>query len=458
MLEGQDIQSKIRDHYLAYRLNNRELVHLVRGLQEGAPVEAKLDLYSRESHDEKGEVAAQELQGALEQVGLAQQFAELKSDAVWSAYDRALYRRLSHPDFDPQPYQNNPDGPGSVAFCEVMRAKFEDWDRNHDTRLGTQELDRAMAESHVDPLEDAALVLLRSRLSVLGSCNPVDGDGVSTSDLAIFATQGIPNAGIVTEGINKSFDELVEKAQAAHSTEPLLQEDFDPRHVNQNKLGSCVLLATAGSLEPQEMRSLFSQDADGNAVVTFKNGETEVVTDPTSAERLYHAFTNDGGRWPAMMEIAVGQYLARKLRPEDGSIRTASDGIPAEEAFALLTGQDTRKISLDELAPAQARQELEALQSQEGPKICGSRPELPAGFEQRELEFLHNGIENGHAYTLLKYDGASDQVTLRNPWNRKHWVHAQQPGEPGGVFQMPFEQFYASFRWVTSGVPTPPAG
>lgn len=232
-----DVKLGIRQDYLAYRLNNRELINLAQGLEKGEPVDKQLEIYRTESHDEPGTYTAQELGTAHKTLGLTSEFNELPQDTPWTPYQRALYRRMSEPEYDPTPYQNTPDTPGSSDFVKVVENKFNEWDRDGDTRLSTSDLDRAMSREDNTPEEDAALVILRSRINTLGACNPNDGNGVTNSDLIIFGRQGIPNAGIVTEKINEDFTKLVDKARNLVPGGPILAEDFDMNHVNQNQIG-----------------------------------------------------------------------------------------------------------------------------------------------------------------------------------------------------------------------------
>lgn len=444
----QDLPKQVREAFLAHRLNRAELVQVAEAGERAEEVfQALLD----PSVDVRLPVDEARFASALGAFGLDAEFAALDPAKAWSPYERALYRRLSAPAFDPaeEPAREAvAPGPGSASFAETARARFDDWDRDHDTHLEPAELDRAMESGGTTPAESAALVLLRSYPEALGSCAPDDGLGITLADLGNFAREGFPGAPDFTRKIGADFERLAAEAAALREAPPLQDEDMDPLAMRQNRAGSCVLLSTAGGLGEAEVERLFEARSPGEVTVRFQDGEEEIVYELTPAERLYHATGTTGQRWPGLLEVAIGQRLARKLRSAD-SARQAADGVPPEEAILALTGRPARKDSLDELSLEQTRALLADLCSRPGPRICGSRPLPLLKGEQFDVETLHNGIQNSHAYTVLGYDEATDTVRLRNPWNKNPWLLSGAAPE-AGVFEMPLAQFYASFRWVAA--------
>ncbi len=433
----EDVRTRIREAYLAHRLNHSELVRCVRNPQ-------LLDEFRDPANDTRVPYTHEELRQAWQSTGLQEQFAGLSSDRVWSPYERALYRRLATPDND-ECVSVPSAGPGRGKMVETTLASFDRWDRNADTLLTPADLDWAMAQPDLSAEEQSALALLRGRYPSLGAVYPGDGDGVSRRDLNQFAQLGSPGTAAVLE----DYDKLLETARTMGPAGPVEGEVKEPLEIFQGKQGACVLLSTAAGLEPAAFNGMFSTEGDGAARVNFKDGDYEIVNDLTPAERLYHAHTADGGRWPGLLESAVAQRLFRKNRPEDGSVRSAGDGVPVQEAFLVLTGHEATQSALDELTPNQTRELLKKVTTTPGPDICGTRPEpILRDRLEYDVEELHNGIANSHAYTVMGYDPASDEVVLRNPWHRQVWVNAKDDGS--GIFSMPLPQFYASFRWVAS--------
>lgn len=450
-------RQQIREAFLAHRLNQAELVRVV---GSGDQAEKALQDLLDPATDLRDPVDPPRLSEALEALGLDQEFAGLDPAKVWTPYERALFRRLSNPDFDPselpairgQGSGEEAPGPLTADFVRTVDGRFDQWDRNQDTRLEVAEVDRAMEATDSTPAESAALVLLRSNPEALGSCQPHDGPGVTRADLGLLARQGFAGAPEATLSLGAEFRQLEAEAEALSPAAPLQAEDLDPLATRQNRLGSCVLLSTAAGLAPEQLEDLFETGPAGAIRVNFRDGEDETVFELTPAERLFHARGASGERWPGLLEVAMGQRLARQQR-SSGSVRQAADGVPPQEAILALTGRETRMESLDELSLLATRDLVAELCSQPGPRICGTRPR-PLLKEERafDVETLHNGLQNSHCYTLLDYDPQSDTVGLRNPWGSGPWLMAAESAE-SGLFRMPLAQFYAGFRWVAAPQP-----
>lgn len=445
---------QIREAFLAHRLNQAELVRVVgSGDRADQVFQDLLD----PATDLRDPIDAPRLAEALEELGLDQEFAGLDPAKVWTPYERALFRRMSSPGFDPtevpaignQGSGEEAPGPARADFVRTVDGRFDQWDRNQDTRLEVAEIDRAMEATDSTPAESAALVLLRSNPEALGSCQPHDGPGITRADLGLFSRQGFAGAPEATRSLEAEFRRLEPEAEALGPAAPLESEDMDPLATRQNRLGSCVLLSTAAGLAPDQIEGLFQTGPAGEIRVNFRDGEDETVFELTPAERLFHARGTSGERWPGLLEVAMGQRLARKQRSA-GSVRQAADGVPPQEAILALTGREARLESLDDLNLLATRDLVAEMCSQPGPRICGTRPR-PLLKEERafDVETLHNGLQNSHCYTLLDYDPQSDTVGLRNPWGSGPWLMAAESGE-SGLFRMPLPQFYASFRWVAA--------
>lgn len=438
------VKVDLRQGYANFQLNNHELVQLAR-LQASAPdqVEDRLGKYLEEDLRDAYEPA--ELKAALETFELAGQRDRLEThqDEVWSDLERGLYRRLGLPLHDPKPELAERCSELAAAGLQL----FDRLDSDGNGRLSGTELERALASDAWEREEAAALVCLRSEQETLRKCHK-DGRGITRADLESLAQRGVTQNGDRPDPkssarLNASFTGRKLLAQSLAPRRPLSEESFDPSTLRQAKSGSCVSLATLLGESRQEVARMFTVHADNTVTINFRDGHTQRLADVSLAERLYQASAGDGERWPALLELAVGARLA-----ELGGLRAFPDRFPRsqiavgqryEDAFALLSGRRPRHYDLSEVSPERGRELLQqALQN--GPAVAASRWPGPDGV-------LRNGIVENHAYAVLAYDRESDLVTLRNPWRKAEWVGSPD-GQDDGLFQMPFLEFYASYREV----------
>lgn len=445
-----DPKLQFREAFLAHRLNRSELVRVTEARDAAGVFETLRD----PAVDLRDLVTPARVDRALQGLGLDREFRELDPEAVWTPYQRALYRRLASPDHDP-PEVPAPGVPPAAAgdpeLVATVRQGFDGWDRDHDTRLVPAEVDRGMARPDLDPEQAAALVVLRTYPGALGSASPHDGDGVTLLDLGLFARAGIPASVDLTGKVNADFRSLRDKASVLLPPGPLQEESTEPFEIRQGRLGSCVMLSAGAGMSKEDLAGLVTPNPDGSATVHFRDGDEEIVGELTPAERLFHATGEAGARWPGLLEMGMGQRLARKQGGAgDGSARSAADGVPPEEAVLALTGRPAARVSLDEISLVETRRVLADVCSRPGPRLCGTRPEpILKDHQEFDVESLHNGIQNSHAYTLLGYDEATDTVRLRNPQHKRPWAMAPE-GQETGLFEMPVAHFYASFRWLVS--------
>ena len=443
-----DFKQRLRDAYVAYRLNQPELQQLVSKLRQGeepGTLQELLDRYAQRDVDWR-EQPADSVEDSLKFLGMDQEFAQLSPDRVWTPYERALYRRLSQPQFDPPLTPSDVAQAGEPLLMDTLERRFEDWDRNHDTRLTMDEVDRAMIDEK-DPASAATLATLRRYRAGLESCYPADGAGISRSDVHIFGEQGVPGLGSYTAGVNETFQEYLERARKMTEPVPLAQEEIDPAQIHQGNSGTCVMLSTLIGTPPTQLREMLKENGDGLFTIHFADNEEEFVPELSMAERLFHSRGEGQQRWPGLLEMAMAQRLFRDVRPQDGSLRSAIDGIDPEKAMLAFTGAPANRVSLDELTLNQTRALLMKVTTRPGPVICATRPEALSDFIS--VEELHNGLANGHCYALLGFDPDSNRVSLQNPWHKGEW-RFQSDGDNDGRFQVPLTEFYSSYRWLAS--------
>lgn len=454
-----DSVKAIKQAYLAHRLDNAALQCLA-AIDGKVKPEVYNDTFQRLS-DPTVPVAQKlsndqpkaELTEALEHFGLKQEFEQLDPDKVWDPEQRALYRRLSHLEND-EPYQiATQNRPGRGVFSEIVRQNFDSWNRNGDLELAISEIDRSMGNPEQTVEQAAALATLRAHSSLLASSVPTDGTGVTQMDLKVFEEQGVPDCPAATQSLLDAFDDSVQKAQTLvnYQGNPYNFGIDDPIDLHQGKLGTCVFLSVLSGKSQADLQSMVRLQPDGSVEVTFKDGDSEIVSPFTLSEQVYHATGDNGSSWPGYFEVAISQRLARTVGTPDGTARSAGDGVPVQEAYKTLTGNDALQISLDDKSLSEIKSLL-ATADYNTPVICGSRSEpLYRDPKEYDVEELNNGIANSHCYRIRGYNRSTEEVLLLNPWHRKTWMNRGEKGS--GLFAMPVDQFYASYRWVATGLP-----
>jgi hypothetical protein len=463
------LTQKIREGYLSHRLNQPETIHLVETLKSAdttsqalSKAQTELDEFCEVTTDWRGQTSLS-LKDAHQFLGLDQAFQKLDENKVWSSYDRAVYRRLSAPANDPVAPSAKEAKTGDAKFVASALALFNQCDENGDKRLSAVEVDHAMAKIGYTETESATLVMLRRNLPQLSTCHkdPEEmlisranvkkkgPDLLSQDDLRQFETSGIPNDSKTTAKLNRQLAGLTKQATEMKPALDLNQENFDPMAVQQGRAGSCVMLSTEAGATTETIRNMFQDNNDGTFLVKFLDGKTETVNDLTPTERLYHARSGDGGRWPGLMEMAMGQRLAKIKPPADGSVRTSVNGQSYLETIPAFSGKTATAYELDKLSIAETRKILTLIASQDGPVICATRSVVKGNDAAISVEALNTGIANNHAYTITgpKYDPKTDEVFLRNPWHAGEWT-IKQDGVNDGLFKMPLAQFYSNYRVV----------
>lgn len=442
--------ARLVEAYLGHRLNAQQLADLSKNRESAGPEwESDFERFT-DPNAVSQEVDSVDLKGVLSDLGLQDRFGSLGDDEVWSAEDRALYRRLAHEETRLEGKEVSVSGNGN--FTVTAHTIMEKWDRNGDLQLTPDEIDNAMSggfygqerEMADTPESAAALVTLREKMKTIESVRPVPGYGVSTHSLLTMesAEDGVPK--LIRQSVEANFEKNLNRAMSLGEPKPLEQEAIAPTTIRQGKIGSCVMLSTLAGLPEENLRGMLQPQPEGGVLVAFADGIEEQIAEPTLAERVLHSSGEDGDRWPALFEIAMAQRLYQEGAGEGGDLRSAIDGIAPERAIAALAGKETDRRSLDEISVEETRVALAELTERDGPVICGSRPVARGDFI--DVEKLHNGIENGHAYTVLGFDAETDEVTLRNPWGKGEWLFQDSPDD--GIFTMPVRDFYTSFRWV----------
>ena len=450
---------RLAEAYLSHRVDSAKFVELAEMMKDPLTTSGWQDRFDEtlaekpDSAKPRRSVPAEKLAKALEFTGITQDFEELDESQTWTGYQRAVHRRMAHNEVDYQPPASpstqNPD----PQFLKTLGENFNVWDRNRDLRLEPHEVDFAMSggaygsykEQANEPYKAATLAIIRRYDEILGSADPNDGNGVSVGDLEVLKADGVPKSSGSASRINEVFQEYLEEAEwMATDSTSLLEESFDADDLHQGTVGSCVYLSSLAGLNSSLSSLVMPYPEEGLHKVVFADDTVEIVPEPTVAERLYHARGKNLERWPAVLEIAMAQKTFSETKPKSKALRSAIDGVKPEAAIKALTGKETLQTSLDEISVNQTRAVLSEYTSRDGPVIVGSRPTALGDFVN--VEELHNGIVNGHCYSVQDYDAEKDTVKLQNPWHKTEWAFQNSPDD--GVFEMPVVDFFTSFRWI----------
>ncbi|MBN9418886.1 hypothetical protein ABS71_11330 [bacterium SCN 62-11] len=433
---------RIDKPFARYQLNNSELVRLAATPRERQ--KATLDRFLKE--DERQPYTPDQLKQAFQHFGLDARLQQLegKQDQSWSPWECGLYRRLSLPDHDPSPSPKL-QGNECAELAQTALGLFERLDQDHNGRLCATELDEALHQADVQGADAAAVIVMRCFQKEIGN-----RQGITRKDLEKLKTDG-PNRMANTFRVRKN------QAGSLSPRKPIMEESFDPKEIRQGSNGTCVSLSTLIGTDADHVRSMFQDNGDGSVTVRLKDGSEHRVEDVSLAERLYHARGKDDERWPALLELALGERLGdlAGLRglPDRTPRSYVATGQMFSDAYSLMLGQKRHKVNFDHQSPNQIREKLSQAVRRGGPLVTASRWET--GLFGRSLTPLKNGVVGMHAYAILGYDEKRDTVTLRNPWHKGEWVGAQD-GQDDGTFDMPFLQFYASYGTLVS--PAGPTG
>lgn len=409
----------VRDSFAHYQLNNSELVRLAREPQ-------KHEEFCKT--DTREEYTPAELDQALSGLGLASEKARLEAlQEPWSSLDCAVYRRLGLPHHEPAPVP----AAACPSLANAGLALFDRLDADRDGRLASRELENGLRSDQFHGKEAAALVMLHCEQSLLKGAVR-DGSGITRADLEHLRDQGLEGESArLTTGL--AGREAL--AESLPTRRPIMQESFDPDGLRQAKSGTCASLATLLGQTSDQIRGMFADNGDGTITVTLGDGSHQRLSDVTDAERVYQASGSQGERWPALIELAIGNRLKQlggHHKFDDRSPRSyIALGQSYDHTFRMMAASPCRRIELSQRSPQRARQELNEALTQ-GTVVAGSR------------QGIKNGVVGNHAYRVTHFDPDNDRVTLRNPWHKTEWLGSQD-GNDDGTFQMPFLQFYASY-------------
>jgi len=339
------------------------------------------------------------------------------------------------------------NGPASTNFfLTVIRHDFARLDRDGDGILSSNELDVALADPSVTNLTAAAVAALKTALRTETNGLPA----LTLSNICVLTAARKPNLALL---YRTSYRRLLAV------TNRVLFVEAQPRldTIHQGRLGNCFCLAPLGALvhrEPATVPGLFTAGTNGAYLVRLGTN-TVTVTAPTDGEIALGSSSEHEGLWVNVYEKAVGVFR-NNLRPPAQRFADPLDAVErggsSGSVLALVTGHGVRRFTF---TFAQATNATAATITNQLTRL---RTALADAVRRRALmtcgteKVTTPGLTPHHAYAVLDYRSATDEVELWNPHGQTFTPKAAPPGPATGyptkkgVFRMPLTEWVKTFR------------
>lgn len=407
---------------------------------------------------------------------------------------------------DPQPAPVAA-APKPTGFAEVAAAHFADWDRDRDGVLQPVEIDRLC----VDPArrgEEAAAIAALKRVvrsgryavptltrevlaavptraearnrptaaaeerAAVRAAEEADrrdaGEAGAPTGSAAAPDEAPKPAGQRQPNFAASYQSSLRRIRTS-KRELFLDPTPDLDACRQGPLGDCFFVAVVGAFahrDPEALKRLVQPTPDGYRVV-FGGGRAIDVAPLTDAEIALSGTTGDEGLWLPVLEKAMGN-LRQQQDPKKYAAATATDAISkggsVAKAIQLLTGHATTRLALKK-RPASTEKDANGVPIPKPTAPAASydaletevRTQVVAALAARRLvtcstvlEPQPRGIPQKHAFAVLGYDAATDELQLWNPHGNTFTPKGQkglQHGYPtkAGRFSMPVADFVRVF-------------
>ncbi len=241
-------------------------------------------------------------------------------------------------------------------------------------------------------LGGAVMMTPRSQMANLGR-----------SDLALYAS----NMERLTDGISQNMRHASDRLDAAAR---------DPDRISQGTDGSCFFLTPLSGLkdqDPKVMEKMIKDNGDGTHTVSFPGAPDKPITVNTPTDTEMSNWAN--GKNAAILEKAFSEYYTKNMIKKDelnseqlekieSPVQSARIlGGNTAEAIKLLTGKEAAQLELDQKSDDELRTLFTELAKNNTP-IAADTPYYR----------LNQDLVSSHSYKM-KYDPATDSVTLENP-------------------------------------------
>src|SRR5262249_15043256 len=235
----------------------------------------------------------------------------------------------------------------------------------------------------------------------------------------------------------------------------------DPQAVSQGGTGDCTLMSTLAAIanvpadkKPLKLPDIYLEDNIRNQpfyVVKFPGITPVPIDPPTDAQIALYASAGKDGLW---LSVAEKEYVTAKnlqaiwfFRRVD-EYQSMKQGAPLHETMEAVTGNTTGTISrggssntLNERDVAAALDKAFA----KGAIVCAATAAGPFKPEDYATK-----LPTRHAYAILAWDKAKQEVTIENPWMKTDF-HGKAV-KYGAVFTMKLDRFCAEFAQLVSEI------
>ena len=328
--------------------------------------------------------------------------------------------------------------PTGNGFLQQVRARFQQWDGDHDGTLSADEIERALADpANAGPAGAAAATLRRSFYSY-SKFRPITLSHLTAAvdhDPSVTA-EGQPKVPPY-EAMYEADLKKIERTDRAVFATGLPRVET----LGQGRLGDCFLLAGVGTVaacEPERMKGMVTPLPDGRVKVQFGGGQSVTVPAPTDGEIAVGADaygSADDGVWGNLFEVAIGQVmLDRQRKPRYVTpYQLIGVGGTPNVPLGILTGHACTRVGCEDfqkagrLSGAAREARLDAVRDalvaafKAGRLVVGGTGGLKGG------EAIVPGLYYDHSYGVLGYDRGSDRVTFWNPMGNAY----RPKGAPG---------------------------
>ena len=333
--------------------------------------------------------------------------------------------------------------PVSLQLQAICQADFERWDRNHDGKLDSKEINALIEDSNVRRNQAAAVVSMCYKLP--------KADGTNVPSL----TRAEVMALTADYGTWQTYMRLCKQLAAINRT-LFLAADPSIQTLHQGPVGDCYFIGVLGAVvyrDPEAIRKMIKPFPDGSYEVQFPNRKPIHISAPTDSELVMCAPEgNDHGIWTAVIEKAFAQ-VRREIKEGKTGVEIEDDDASTRDLLGggglmgtsvkTFTGHDSKALRVGAIAkknPTNAANQVDAVLSE-----LGQFPHriMAVGMVKKPLPA---GLVGGHCYGVLQYDASRRVVRLFNPWGNEF----TPKGPPGmangyptrfGTFEMPLEDF-----------------
>lgn len=328
---------------------------------------------------------------------------------------------------------------------QAMLNVFSRVDSDHDGYLSRTELNSALHSSSYTGQDAAAVAAMNKYVGDIEEYSDDEfgdeNDGITQADLRAFVQQNDQTATNISNLVQYGSNTI---ARTNRTPFPNGVNSVRPDNIRQGLIGDCYFLAAVASeartpAGRQRLHDMIHDNGNGTYNVTFPGRDAVTVDAPTDAELATYSSAGPDGTWLAILEKGYAQSQNNgAIFPSTNPYDEIGDGDSLAAGIEAITGHsvdtdDTAFTSVDTL-----RSKLSDAISH-GRTVTAGINEYPWSSGSED-----NGLPQGHAYTVLGYDPATDRVTLRNPWGHGEPVNASgqaADGNDDGSFSMTLAEF-----------------